>query len=606
MISAALWVKRGFAAPKPRTCALDQVEMVGEGAATAANDALSHQQQLFYAEMEVEKARAAAAAIIAEKKSQPRMERKKQGQKKAAEGSSDHEMDVEKDSEESEQESPGDSLDFFFTPLDQLVGLKRQQGETHHDSAVLKEIREEEAEDLEVRETDSMIVALRADPEEDVPQLEVWMCEDTPEDRCNLYVHHDIMLPSFPLCCEWIGGGLALNYRAQAGSEDPTAAAALSRNVIAVGTFEPEIELWDLDLLDAALPLMTLKQMKGTATPAGKQPEDAPTGHSDAVMSMAWNALRPGLLLSSSADGTVILWNLMDGLGHARFTHHISGTKKASTKPSASTKKLSVTAKVQCVRWHPRIPTVFCTAAFDRRLCIVDAARSAQDDDNGSLEHGSEMVIAQAALPADPECLSWLEDPLLSNDQGGVLAISLESGCVQIYRFARQSSSLKLLGQIEASPAGKTISALDWHPHLATSAQSCPASRNHLLLTAGLDKCARVWAVSFSAVAGEAGQWQMTTADCLAERKLGEVVGKVFTAAWNPDNPFLALFAGSRGRVVVWGVAEQVDASCHGRMEEDDNDKDGNIDSSGQDRGTKSNALEPSNAVMLFIQKCIN
>jgi periodic tryptophan protein 1 len=49
----------------------------------------------------------------------------------------------------------------------------------------------------------------------------VWSEEDD-----NLYVHHDIMLASFPLCVEWL-------------DFDPSADAA--GNLVAVGTMEPEV-----------------------------------------------------------------------------------------------------------------------------------------------------------------------------------------------------------------------------------------------------------------------------------------------------------------------------------------------------------------------------
>jgi periodic tryptophan protein 1 len=44
-----------------------------------------------------------------------------------------------------------------------------------------------------------MIVAART--EDDVSHLEVYVFE---ENEDNLYVHHDVMLPSFPLCVEWL------------------------------------------------------------------------------------------------------------------------------------------------------------------------------------------------------------------------------------------------------------------------------------------------------------------------------------------------------------------------------------------------------------------
>lgn len=52
---------------------------------------------------------------------------------------------------------------------------------------------------------------LAAKTEDEVSQLEVYNYE---EDEHNLYMHHDALLPSFPICLEW------LDFKPQ--SEDAT------------------------------------------------------------------------------------------------------------------------------------------------------------------------------------------------------------------------------------------------------------------------------------------------------------------------------------------------------------------------------------------------
>ena len=74
---------------------------------------------------------------------------------------------------------------------------------------------------------------------------------DTSQDEDNLYVHHDIMLPSFPLCLEWLDFRLGRKV----GTEG-------SGNYIAVGTFDPEIEIWDLDTVDSMYPDAILGKQK--------------------------------------------------------------------------------------------------------------------------------------------------------------------------------------------------------------------------------------------------------------------------------------------------------------------------------------------------------
>ena len=66
----------------------------------------------------------------------------------------------------------------------------------------------------------------------------------------NLYVHHDIMLPAFPLCVEWI------NYK-------PGQESSNIGNFAAIGTFDPQIEVWNLILLiKHSLMLFWVNQIK--------------------------------------------------------------------------------------------------------------------------------------------------------------------------------------------------------------------------------------------------------------------------------------------------------------------------------------------------------
>ncbi len=71
---------------------------------------------------------------------------------------------------------------------------------------------------------------------------QVWVREDPRAtgdlpSGANMYVHHEVMLPAFPLCAAW------LDCRADGG--------AGQANYAAVGTLEPGIEIWDLDLVSS-------------------------------------------------------------------------------------------------------------------------------------------------------------------------------------------------------------------------------------------------------------------------------------------------------------------------------------------------------------------
>ena len=82
------------------------------------------------------------------------------------------------------------------------------------------------------------------------------MYEDTGSG--NLYTHHDVMLPAIPLCVEWF-------------DTRPNKATEFG-NFAAVGTMDPDIELWDLDVVDNMYPAAILGQSSQTTSGAPMEP----------------------------------------------------------------------------------------------------------------------------------------------------------------------------------------------------------------------------------------------------------------------------------------------------------------------------------------------
>ncbi|KAL8876852.1 MAG: hypothetical protein Q9198_005020, partial [Flavoplaca austrocitrina] len=168
------------------------------------------------------------------------------------------------------------------------------------------EEEDEEREDLQVLGSDNMVIAAKV--EDEVAHLEIYVYEDEVD---NLYVHHDIMLPAIPLCVEW------LDLPVGKGTADVNS----KGNFVAVGTFDPDIELWDLDTIDSMYPNAILGQGgEETKTENGdekkkkkkrkKSKKANDDYHVDAVLSLAANRQHRNLLASSSADKTVKLWDL--------------------------------------------------------------------------------------------------------------------------------------------------------------------------------------------------------------------------------------------------------------------------------------------------------
>jgi periodic tryptophan protein 1 len=101
---------------------------------------------------------------------------------------------------------------------------------------------DDDEEDHHILDSDSLLIA--AVTEDDFSHLEVHVLT---EDG-TLYVHHDVTLPEFPLCLEWCDCPPFRTDGAQVNVG----------NYVAVGTFDPAIEIWNMDVLDPLEPTAVL------------------------------------------------------------------------------------------------------------------------------------------------------------------------------------------------------------------------------------------------------------------------------------------------------------------------------------------------------------
>ncbi|KAJ0040990.1 hypothetical protein Pint_27594 [Pistacia integerrima] len=170
----------------------------------------------------------------------------------------------------------------------------------------LKDKDDEDSEDLEdlvINANDAVIVCARN--EDDVSHLEarnayslltlsvflsshtcmlahVHVYEESNDGDVNLYVHHHIIIPAFPLCMAWLDCPLK-------GGE--------KGNFMAVGSMEPSIEIWDLDIIEEVQPCLILggideeKKMQKKKKKKGKKSsfEYKEGSHTDSVLGLAWN-----------------------------------------------------------------------------------------------------------------------------------------------------------------------------------------------------------------------------------------------------------------------------------------------------------------------------
>ena len=399
MISAIQWIRKGAAAQNPKKYDLNDEEYsrISKLAADQLEDA---KQDLKEAE-----AMAVDSANKIEKKEVDEMDQ------------------YNLESYDAEVEASSKKVGIFSNIKD----LAYYENDTEDPYVTLKHNvdEEEEKKELEILPTDNMLLAAKT--EDDISQLEIHVYE---ENQDNIYVHHDIMLPSFPLCLEW------LDYHTGANK---VADQTTSGNYVAVGTFEPDIEIWDLDTIDVMFPETIL----GHTDKSKKRSKKVNSNyHVDAIMDLAWNKNHRNFLLSSSADGTVKLWDLTVSKCVQSYNHH--------------------TDKVQSVAWHPTEPTVFLSGSYDKTVCVLDAR--------------SPNEVTRWKLTSDVESLRW--DPHNPSN----FYVALENGMIQYYdvRQAQNGAGGKAIFTLQAHD--DAVSALDVNPLVP----GCIA-------TGSTDKSIKIW-----------------------------------------------------------------------------------------------------------------
>lgn len=408
-------------------------------------------------------------------------------------------MDMNDSSDEDDEESETKSSNKLktdlaslplFSKIDGLLLSQQNQDDPYITPPKDGEMDEEqeELEEMRILPTDNLILATKT--EDDISSLEVLLYE---EEEDNLYVHHDIMLSSFPLCVEWMDYGINLNTQE-----------ASSGNFAAIGTFDPEIEIWDLDIVDSLYPTITLGEDKDTTRSKSifgqKQKVKSQKGinderHVDAVMCLSWNKLQRNLLASGSADTTIKIWDI--------------------TRPEKAMRSLTPHKdKVQSINWHPEDMSVLLSGAYDQRCCILDVR--------------SPEKVSAFKVSADVECVQW--DP----HHAERFYVSTEDGIVKCFD-ARTG-----LGKKAQTESIFTINAHD----SAVSGLAVSLLQKGLLATGSSDNTVKIWNIDDN-----------NKVKCIGSKDLG--VGSIFTCAFSPDSPRTLSVAGSKGKVIIWNIPDK-------------------------------------------------
>ncbi|KAH9468613.1 hypothetical protein Pst134EA_009149 [Puccinia striiformis f. sp. tritici] len=540
LISSTVWVKRGVAAQHPRRYKLDKDEL--ERVSKLAGDRLTHVKELLdehtggaVEDEEPVDVEDMIAGSEDDEKEHKDSDENEWSDEEEGEEDGQNKMEIDKDIDQATDEMAQYKLDDYdkeesngvsMGAFSNIKGLQFYQNPSDDPYVTLDEVNDDEdsheREELEIYPNDNLIIAART--EDDVSQLDIYVYDQGEE---NLYVHHDLLLPAMPLCLEWIDftpAGIQCEHATRKGS------------FIAVGTMDPEIEIWNLDVVDGLYPDAILgdnstpssnpaeedeeqtthtkknkkkknKKSKSKPISTTPAPKISATSHTSSVLSLSHNKSVRNLLLSASADTTIKLWDL----------------NQSQSGPSSTFKAIRSfdihTDKVQSIQWNPKESSIVLSGGWDGMVKVWDS-RNANEG-------------VQVKLSSDIECLRW--DPF--NSQSFI--VTLDNGLIQSY-------DSRMLTQFDSSTKStpKALWTLSAHDSSVSAFDISPTIPG-LLVSGGLDKLVKVWNLE-----DKSGS---PTLSMVVSRDLG--VGKVFSVSFSPDDPTTLAVAGTKGSLQIWDIS---------------------------------------------------
>ncbi|EEP81910.1 conserved hypothetical protein [Uncinocarpus reesii 1704] len=485
MITATAWVRRGVAAQFPEKYELDEDEInrISELARVQLEDAKidlkAAREEKEDDDMDMDEGNAKA-------ETSSKAEGKGKGKETTkSTGKTDDDDELKEYDMEHYDSDPVDEDGEEVTMFGNVKSLAYHQPHEEDPYLVVPEGEDEDndREELQILPSDNLIVAGKV--EDEVAHLEVYVYEDAED---NLYVHHDIMLPAIPLCVEW------LDMPVGRGSENRS-----HGNYVAVGTMEPDIEIWDLDVVDCMYPNAILGQggESNDASSKKKKKKSKKANdhyHVDSVLALAANKQHRNLLASGSADQTVKLWDLNTLKCAKSYSNHKD--------------------KICSLDWHPKESTILLSGSYDKTIVAADMRTP-------------EAKAARFNVDSDVENVRW--DPHDPN----FFYVTTDSGmvyCHDIRNASAHPESVKPLWTLQAHDS--SVSAFDVNPCIPG-----------FIATGSTDKQVKLWNI------------QDNKPSMVVSRKLE--VGKVFSTTFAPDNEvsFRLAVAGSKGVVQVWDTS---------------------------------------------------
>ncbi|KAH7162981.1 WD40-repeat-containing domain protein [Dactylonectria estremocensis] len=481
MITAAQWVPRGFAAPFPQKYTLDETEYerIAGLAKLQLDDA---EEDLKEAQDEEDGAKEGNANQDDDDEMKVDDEAPSKKTKIPVDDDDLKEYDLEH-YDDDDEDLPGNGEGMAMFGNVKSLAYYESNKQDPYITLADNEDEDEDREELQILATDNLILSAKV--EDEMAHLEVYVYEDAED---NLYVHHDIMLPAIPLCVEWIDMPVS-----KAGVEKDA-----TGNFVAIGTMDPDIEVWDLDTIDCMYPNAILGQGGNSEADKPKKKKKAKKAndefHVDAVLSLAANRKHRNLLASASADKTVKLWDLHTTKCAKSYTYH--------------------TDKVCSLAWHAVESTVLLSGSYDRTIVAADMRAPDAKPNRWGVE-------------SDVENVRW--DPHDPN----YFFVSTENGIIHYHDIRNAPSD---------PTATKSVWTLQAHDE-SVSSFDINSVIPGFMVTGSTDKTVKLWNI------------QATGPSVVVSRNLD--VGKVFSTTFAPDPEvaFRLAVAGSKGTMHVWDTS---------------------------------------------------
>ncbi|CAD7922836.1 unnamed protein product [Amoebophrya sp. A25] len=339
-------------------------------------------------------------------------------------------MDVEGQEEEGQAEEKVQEEDLASHSMLNVYSMN--SAEEHEaalaDPLLSPEQQDSDSDDDELLPSDNIFLATSCEDEQCT--LEVFVYDQA---EGAMFVHHDISLNAYPLCVDTV------SLSSTPGRE----------NLAAVGQFDCNIDIWNLDVLEPMAPVVTLSGGESAGGATKKKSKNKTTaknhstgGHTGAVMSVHSHPSEKHLLASGGADNLLKIWDIEQATCVHSFNHHED--------------------KVQCARWHPSEQAVVLSAGYDRKVALLDVRKKSS-------------AAVKMDLSADAEQACW------NQEMPNLFYISTEDGQVSCF------DARKVVATKEATSALWTLHCFQ------KGACSGLAQRKDVLLVGGTDGVAKVY-----------------------------------------------------------------------------------------------------------------